>query len=91
MAVVMTISAPTRKSYEAVMDILDLDADPPRGLICHAACEVDGHVDVTDVWETQGDIDTFFETRLGKAMAEVGIEPSQPPVFREAFNTYAPR
>jgi len=87
-AVVLTISAPTKQSYEAVMDVLDIDADPPRGLICHTACEVDGEVSVTDVWETQADLDTFFETRLGKAMAEVGIQPSQPPVFRETFNIY---
>ena len=90
MAVVLTISAPDRASYEAVLDVLDLDADPPKGLIVHTACEGDeGGVDVTDVWETAADLDTFFETRLGKAFAETGMQPSEP-VIRETFNVYLP-
>lgn len=90
MAVVLTISAPDRTSYEQVMDVLDLDADPPRGLVVHTACEVDGEVQVTDVWETAADLTTFFETRLEKAFAETGMQPSAPPVIREAFRTYQP-
>jgi hypothetical protein len=89
MAVVLTISAPTRADYEAALEILEIESDPPPGLICHTACEVDGHVEVTDVWETQTDIDVFFETRLGKAIAEVGMQPG-PLVCRQTFNLITP-
>ena len=90
MAVVMTLDGTTREDYEAVMEALNLDEDPPRGLIAHAACLVDGQVKVTDIWESADALDTFYETRLGKAFAEAGWQPSSLPLIREAFNVYTP-
>jgi hypothetical protein len=88
-AVVLTITAPTRAMYQTATDLIDLDADPPPGLIVHTACEVGGEVLVTDVWQDQASIDTFFETRLGKAIAEAGFDPP-PPTLRETFNVFTP-
>jgi hypothetical protein len=90
MAVVLSIISPDRPMYEAVTALLDLDADPPHGLIVHTASEVDGQVHVTDVWESQDDIDSFFQQRLGKAFAEAGLQPVGEPVMRETFNTFRP-
>ncbi|HWL34594.1 MAG TPA: hypothetical protein VNQ77_00235 [Frankiaceae bacterium] len=89
MAIVLSMTAPDRTSYEAVMDLLDLDDNPPSGLVVHTASQTADGVRVLDVWETQADLDTFFETRLGKAIAEVGMEPP-PPDITETFNVYIP-
>lgn len=88
MAVVLSMTTPSgRAAYEAVTALLDLDADPPRGLIVHTACETEAGVQIVDVWESAADIDAFFGTRLGKAIAEVGME-APAPTLTETFNTY---
>jgi hypothetical protein len=83
----MSLVAPDRASYEAATAILDLDAEPPRGLLIHTACETDEGVLVTDVWEDQASIDTFFEQRLGKAIAETGMDVG-PPTLHTTFNLF---
>ena len=87
MAVVLTLSAPDRTTYDSINAILGVPEDYPDGLIVHAACEVDGEIQVTDVWETREHLDTFFETRLGKAIAETGMELPAPTI-RETVNVF---
>jgi hypothetical protein len=87
MAVVLTMTAPTREAYEAVDDLLDVEHDRPAGLIVHTACETGDGVLVTDVWESAADIQLFYETRLGKAIAETGVAAS-PPEMKETFRIH---
>lgn len=62
MAVVLIASAPSRETYEAVDDAVGRTAPP--GCIVHTASEVDGKVRVVEVWESQQQIDEFFQSTL---------------------------
>jgi len=61
--------------YDAVNPSLNLDTDPPEGLIFHCAGELDGKFQVFDVWETRDHHDRFRDGRLKEAMiAAMGEE-----------------
>ncbi|HTR72078.1 MAG TPA: hypothetical protein VMG80_00655 [Solirubrobacteraceae bacterium] len=82
MPVVLITTAPSREDYEKLVDIVG--EGPPPGCIVHTASEVDGGVRVVDVWESQQHVDDFFQTKLGPAFAQAGIE-AQPPELTETF------
>ena len=69
----------TTKEYEAVNAALGIDMDTgkgdwPDGLITHAAgLNDDGHLVVTEVWDTPEHQARFMEERLGAALATGGI------------------
>lgn len=66
--------------YDRVHGELNLDSDPPQGLIFHMAGEIDGEWTVTDVWESQEDYDRFASERLGPAIEKVsGMSPGEGP------------
>jgi hypothetical protein len=55
------------------------DADAPDGLISHvAAIDESGEMVIVDLWESEQALGAFVEKRLGPALAEAGIPPSQP-------------
>jgi len=83
MAVVLIASAPSREAYEAVNDAVGRTAPP--GCIVHTASEVDGKVRVVEVWESQQQIDEFFQSRLGPAFEKLGVA-MDPPELIEAFS-----
>ena len=56
---------------DAVADEMDVDNDPPDGLIVHTHFEKDGHVQVLDVWQSAEHHDKFTESRLMPAMGKV--------------------
>lgn len=65
--------------YDAVNEKLGLDAgsgsgDWPDGMISHSAGHTDdGKFAVVEVWDTPDHQAAFMETRLGPALAEVGV------------------
>ena len=65
---------------------MDVDTNPPQGLIVPAAGEVDGKWR-SDVWESQADYERFREERLMPAviqtMGEVAAAAGPPP--QESF------
>lgn len=75
----------TWADYERVTEAMDVDANPPAGLIVHAAGEVDGKWQSVDVWESQDDYNRFREERimptviriLGEAAATAGPPPQE--------------
>ena len=73
----------TTKEYEAVNAALGIDmgsgeGDWPDGLITHAAgLNADGHLVVTEVWDTPEHQARFMDERLGAALAKGGV--SGPP------------
>ncbi len=73
----------TEKQYWAVNKELGIDAtsgegDWPDGLVTHAAgLDENGHLIVTEVWDTPEHQARFMETRLGAALAAGGV--SGPP------------
>ena len=82
MAVVLITTAPSRETYEELVAVVGEEAPP--GCIVHTASEVDGGVRVVDVWESRQHIDEFFQTKLGPAFAQVGVE-ADAPELTEAF------
>jgi quinol monooxygenase YgiN len=82
MAVVLKTTAPSREAYEQVVAIVGEEAPP--GCIVHTASEVDGIVNIVDVWESREHIEDFFQTKLGPAFAQVGIE-GQPPELTDTM------
>jgi hypothetical protein len=101
MSIVMTQDMPgaTRELVEQVTAELNFATQgKPAGLIAHTALEVDGGIRIIDIWETEADLATFGETRLGPAMAAVaqrnGVDltamPAMTQTVNEAFDILLP-
>jgi hypothetical protein len=94
MPVLMHVDLPgiTPEQYDRVTEILNLEADPPKGGIVHIAAFDDSGLHVTDVWETREDFGRFAQERLGPAIQEAGAGDGGPPDprFTEVHNYYAP-
>jgi hypothetical protein len=74
----------TAEQYDAVDAQLGVEADPPEGLIFHAAGPIRSGWGILDFWESREHFDRFFESRVGPAMAELGDRaPQGPPDIRE--------
>ena len=66
--------------YDGVQQEMDIDTNPPDGLIFHWAGEVDGKWTVNDVWESRDAYDRFREERLFPAVEKVsGMNPTDAP------------
>ena len=63
----------TPEQYDKTREIVNMDADTPKGLISHAACFRDNAIYVNDIWETAEDFNNFAQTRLMNASAEAGM------------------
>jgi hypothetical protein len=64
--------------YPKVNETLGLDpgtgsGDWPRGLLSHVGGGGDGTVVVVEVWETRADQESWMSSRLGPALAQVGV------------------
>ena len=86
-ALVQGATEMTWSDYEKVTQALNVDGDPPPGLIVHAAGEVDGKWRSVDVWESEADYNRFREERLMpaviQAMGEEAVAAGPPP--QESF------
>lgn len=60
------------EEYEAIHSHMEVDENPPEGLIFHSAGPIDGGWGVIDFWESREDFDRFAESRLGPAVQELG-------------------
>jgi hypothetical protein len=79
--------------YDGVNAAMDIDNDPPAGLIFHWAGEVDGKWTITDIWESREAYDRFRDERLFPAIRQVsGMDPAegpQPTVTESAVHNYS--
>jgi heme-degrading monooxygenase HmoA len=86
MAIVVRFEAPgaTVEDYERVNASIGIsgDEDAPDGLIQHIAAKADGGIVVVDVWESEEKLNTFFEQRAGRALAENGVQAGPPSVYK---------
>lgn len=64
--------------YEAVQSKVNVESDPPAGLIMHTAGEVEGGLQVVDVWESEDAANRFAEQRLLPAIREVAGDQAPP-------------
>jgi hypothetical protein len=58
--------------YDEAVAMMDLEHDHPLGLIMHGACEVDGRVQVVQVWDSEEYALRFDAERLEPALAAIG-------------------
>jgi hypothetical protein len=64
--------------YDAVNGEMDIEANPPPGLVFHWAGEVDGKFTITDVWQSRDDYDRFNAERLTPAIEKVAAAAGAP-------------
>jgi hypothetical protein len=72
--------------YDAVAAKLDVEGDPPAGMIVHTAIDLgEGGIRIVDVWDSQQAFEAFRDDRLLPAiqavLSERGIEPMGPPNY----------
>ena len=68
----------TRQQYDDVTRRLEEAGDwPPDGLDYHVLFGSEGNLRVSEIWDTQEQLDAFGE-RLRPVLAEVGIDPGEP-------------
>ena len=78
--------ATTTEQYDETIRRLEEAGDfPPDGLEYHTCFLSDGNVRVSEIWDSQDQLDAFGE-RLMPVLAEVGIDPGEPEIF-EIHNT----
>jgi hypothetical protein len=61
-----------RQLYDAAIAEIDLEHEHPLGLIMHGAAEVDGRMQVAQVWASEEYARHFDEVRLMPALEAVG-------------------
>jgi hypothetical protein len=70
----------TREKYDdAIKQLESAGAGSPEGRTYHVALEVDGAINVFDIWESQEAFDAFGST-LVPILTELGVELSEPMV-----------
>jgi hypothetical protein len=99
MAVVLIQEPPipiTGEMYDSVTAKLDLDDDPPVGMIAHSAgADESGKWRIVDMWESAEAFETFRSERLGPAIEatarEFGVEAGPPKMtMYEAYHVVVP-
>jgi hypothetical protein len=71
----------TAKQYdEAVRRLTEAGVFPADGLDYELCSGSDDHLNVSQVWDSQTQLDAFGE-RLMPILAELGIDPGKPEVF----------
>ena len=74
----------TEDQYRATHSAMNIDEDPPEGMIIHSAGPIDDGWGVIDFWESRDHFDRFAESRLGPTVAELGAATFQaPPDIKE--------
>jgi hypothetical protein len=61
----------TPEAYEAAVDLIRLDDDPPLGLVSHVAWFTESGLRAVDVWRTRDDFERFAQERLLPAAEQV--------------------
>lgn len=71
----------TAEQYDESVRRLEAAGDfPPDGLDYHCCFGTDGNLMVSEIWDSQEQLDAFGE-KLMPVLAEVGIEPGEPQVL----------
>jgi hypothetical protein len=61
-----------RDTYAALAARVNLDQDHPLGLVMHGATEVDGAMQVAQIWDSEEYARRFDEERLNPALRAIG-------------------
>ena len=85
MAVGIRIKLPgvSQEQFDKVNAIVNAGGDPPKGMIFHSSGPIDEGWGVIDFWESRGDFDAFFGSRVKAAVDEAGVEMAGAPDIKE--------
>ena len=74
----------TRQTYETLRKDVDWEHNPPKGAVFHAAAfDHSGNtLHVTDVWESEEDLNAFFSGRLMPSMENNKIPEPKREIFQ---------
>jgi hypothetical protein len=75
----------TQQYDESLRRLKDSGDWPPDGLEYHVAFVADGSLRVSEIWDTQEQLEAFGE-RLMPLLTEIGIELTGPPELLEVHN-----
>jgi hypothetical protein len=90
MAVLMMQTLPEGVPVEmldAVSKEMNVESDPPVGLLIHVHYQRDGRAEIHDVWDSEEDYAKFRDARLIPAMIKVAeqhgvqLQPPPEPIF----------
>lgn len=80
----MKFEGGTQEQYDTVHSHLDVDANPPEGLVLHSAGPIEGGWGIIDFWDSREAFDTFASDHLGPGIRELGDRAMpNPPDIRE--------
>jgi hypothetical protein len=68
-----------RKMYDSINATVDIDHRHPLGLIMHGATEVDGSMQVAQIWESEE-----YARRYDEEQLKPGLEAAGAPLVAEA-------
>ena len=91
MAVAVSVRFPslTSAKYDELIAALELDANPPAGLILHVAAEGEGEIVATELWRTEQTFRAFYDYRLRPALLMHAVEGQPGIETRELHNLFA--
>jgi hypothetical protein len=80
----LKFSGGTQEQYDAIHGHMNVETDPPEGMIFHSAGPIEGGWGVIDFWESREAFDRFAGSRLQQANQELGDRSfPAPPDIRE--------
>lgn len=81
----------TPEAYNQATELLNMQANPPAGLLCHIAALDNGSITVYDLWESAEDFQSWVEGRLRTAVEQVGIAGEPNIEMLPTHNIFMPR
>ena len=81
-------SGGTQANYDAAHAIMEVDTDPPRGMLFHSAGPVEGCWGVIDFWESREAFDAFVQERLMPRLQSLGDRGFPNPPDVKEFEVY---
>jgi sulfur relay (sulfurtransferase) DsrF/TusC family protein len=79
-----------REAYDAVAAIVDIEHKHPLGLIMHGATEVNGKMQIAEVWESKEYARRFDEEHLWPAVEAAGVSRNANITIFELQNLVTP-
>ncbi|HZO36694.1 MAG TPA: hypothetical protein VFB41_07445 [Solirubrobacteraceae bacterium] len=74
-------------NYDAVAGRLDVEANPPEGLIVHTAGFAGDQFRIVDVWETEEDKTRFYDGRVLPVVMQVMADATEgPPALPRTYS-----
>jgi hypothetical protein len=72
----------TQANYDAAHEVMEVDTNPPAGMLVHSAGPVEGGWGIIDFWESREAFDTFVTDRLTPRLQGLGDQgfPTPPDV-----------